>query len=64
MPGRRCTDSGGRRRATLNMFVGIVGGVGSGMWSMLLKILLAVFAAGLMIAGHRSSSGRRSRDER
>jgi K+-transporting ATPase ATPase A chain len=33
----------------VNMFVGVVGGIGSGMWSMLLKILLAVFVAGLMI---------------
>jgi K+-transporting ATPase ATPase A chain len=33
----------------VNMFVGVAGGVGSGMWSMLLKILLAVFVAGLMI---------------
>ncbi len=33
----------------LNMFVGIVGGSGTGMLSMLLKILLAVFIAGLMI---------------
>jgi K+-transporting ATPase ATPase A chain len=33
----------------VNMFVGVVGGVGSGMWSMLLKVLLAVFIGGLMI---------------
>ena len=32
-----------------NMFVGVIGGAGAGMFSMLLKILLAVFVAGLMI---------------
>ena len=31
------------------MFVGVIGGAGAGMFSMLLKILLAVFVAGLMI---------------
>ncbi len=32
-----------------NMFVGVIGGAGAGMFSMLLKILLAVFIGGLMI---------------
>jgi K+-transporting ATPase ATPase A chain len=43
----------------VNMFVGIVGGVGSGMWSMLLKILLAVFVAGLMIGRTPAFLGKR-----
>jgi K+-transporting ATPase ATPase A chain len=33
----------------VNMFTGVIGGVGAGMLSMLFKILLAVFVAGLMI---------------
>jgi K+-transporting ATPase ATPase A chain len=43
----------------VNMFVGIVGGVGSGMWFMLLKILLAVFVAGLMIGRTPEYLGKR-----
>jgi K+-transporting ATPase ATPase A chain len=43
----------------VNMFVGIVGGVGSGMFSMLLKILLAVFVAGLMIGRTPEFLGKR-----
>jgi K+-transporting ATPase ATPase A chain len=43
----------------LNMFVGIVGGVGSGMWSILLKIVLSVFVASLMIGRTPHYLGKR-----
>ena len=42
-----------------NMFVGVIGGVGAGMFSMLLKILLAVFVAGLMIGRTPEFLGKR-----
>jgi K+-transporting ATPase ATPase A chain len=42
-----------------NMFVGVIGGVGTGMLSMLLKILLAVFIAGLMIGRTPQFLGKR-----
>jgi K+-transporting ATPase ATPase A chain len=42
-----------------NMFVGLIGGVGSGMLSMLFKILLAVFVAGLMIGRTPELLGKR-----
>ena len=43
----------------LNMFTGIVGGVGSGLWSMLLKVVLAVFVASLMIGRTPHYLGKR-----
>jgi K+-transporting ATPase ATPase A chain len=43
----------------VNMFVGVIGGVGTGMLSMLLKILLAVFVAGLMIGRTPQFLGKR-----
>ncbi len=42
-----------------NMFVGVIGGAGSGMLSMLLRILLAVFVAGLMIGRTPEFLGKR-----
>ena len=52
------TPAGGGVPLT-NMFVGVVGGVGSGMWSMLLKMLLAVFVGGLMIGRTPEFLGKR-----
>jgi K+-transporting ATPase ATPase A chain len=45
----------------VNMFVGVIGGVGAGMFSMLLKTLLAVFVAGLMIGRTPEFLGKRIR---
>ncbi len=38
----------------------VFGGVGSGLYGMLLFVMLAVFIAGLMVGRTRSTSGRKS----
>ena len=43
----------------VNMFTGVIGGAGAGMLSMLFKILLAVFVAGLMIGRTPQLLGKR-----
>ena len=43
----------------VNMFVGVIGGAGSGMLSILLRILLAVFIGGLMIGRTPELLGKR-----
>jgi K+-transporting ATPase ATPase A chain len=50
----------------INMQLGeiIVGGVGAGMYGMLLFVILAVFVAGLMVGAPRNMSARRSRPKR
>ncbi len=52
--------------ALANMMTGevIFGGVGSGLYGMLLMVILAVFIAGLMAGGRPSTWARRSRRER
>ena len=42
----------------------IYGGVGSGLYGMLLMVIVAVFVAGLMVGARRNISARRSRPRR
>jgi K+-transporting ATPase ATPase A chain len=52
------TPAGGGT-ALMNLFVGVFGGVGSGMFSMILRVIVAVFIAGLMIGRTPEYLGKR-----